>query len=233
MSFNEKTKEKFMMHNEDILVINDYILKIGELKVEVVDLCSEKIKQKSIWNLESYIQLALHRVYDLAVQTTTAWNNETPIVAFLLTRAIYENTAYMYDLSKKILMYYKEDDYNEIHKLILNRLVGNRLTPNSPQIVNVLTVIDAIAKEIPDFKEFYDFISDFCHPNYSGMLGIYGKLDKENAKLCIDKKFGYNEETFDTIVTGLLTGLGIFYTSIKNLIDNMDELNDFFCKHSI
>lgn len=233
MSFNKATMGKFKDFERDVIMVNDLILKIKGIKVDVVDFHIDKDKQKPIWHLESYIQLAVHRVYDLAVQSTNAWNNEVPIVAFLLTRAIYENTAYMYDLSKKILMYYEADNYTEIHKLILNRLVGNRLNSASPQIVNVLTVNDSVAKEIPDYKEFYDFISDFCHPNYSGMHGIYGKLDKENARLFVDKKYGYTEETFSFIITGLITSLEIFYTSVKNLLNNMDELNNFFCKHNI
>jgi hypothetical protein len=231
MSFSKETIEKFKKFEKDIITINDYISKIGELKAQVVDPRADKIKQKPIWNLESYIQLAIHRVYDLAIQSTNAWNIKIPVVAFILTRAIYENTAYMYDLSEKILLYYKKDDYIEMHKLVLNRLVGTRLGSNTRQIVNVLTAINSVTKEVPDFKEFYEFISDFCHPNYSGMLGIYGKLDQDNVRFFVGKEHGYTEETFSFIITGLTTGLGIFYNSSKNLVDNIDELNEFYYKH--
>jgi hypothetical protein len=231
MSFSKETIEKFKKFEKDIISINDSITKIGELKVQVVDPRADKIKQKPIWNLESYIQLAIHRVYDLAIQSTNAWNNEIPVVAFILTRAIYENTAYMYDLGEKILMYYKNEDYIEMHKVVLNRLVGARLGPNIREIANVITAINTVAKKLPTFKEFYEFISDFCHPNYSGMHGIYGKLDQDNVRFFVGKEYGYTEETFSFIITGLTTGLEIFYTSTKNLIDNMDELNEFYYKH--
>jgi len=231
MSFSKETIERFKKFEKDINSINELIMKIGGLKKDVVDPRAKKIKQRPIWNLESYIQLAIHRVYDLSNETTNAWNNENPVVSFILIRAIYENTAYMYDLSKKIKTYYEQDNYLEIHNVIVNRLVGSRLSSNVKQIVNVLTVINTVAKEIPDFKEFYEFISDFCHPNYSGMKGIYGKIDKKNVRFFVDKHYGYNEQTFSFINTGLVTGLDIFFRSSKNIIDNIDELNDFFYKH--
>lgn len=231
MSFNKDTIKKFKRYEDDISKINDLITKIRGLKLQVVDPRADKVKQKPIWNLETYVQLSIHRVYDLAVQSTLTWNNGIPVVSFILTRAIYENTAYMYDISKQIQMYYEKDDHIEMHKLILNRLVGARLGPNIRQIKNVLSAINTVAKEIPDFKEFYEFISDFCHPNYSGMHGIYGKLDKENVRFFVGKEYGYTEQAFSFIITGLNTGLEIFYTSAKNLIDNMAELNEFYYKH--
>ena len=231
MSFNKEIIEKFKKFEKDIIIINGLIDKIGSLKIDVVDPRANKIKQRPIWNLESYIQLAIHRVYDLGIETTNAWNNKNPAVAFLLTRAIYENTAYIYDLFHKIKAYYEEDNFNEIHEIIVNRLVGSRLSSNHRKIINVLTAINTVAKELPDFKEFYEFISDFCHPNYSGMHGIYGKLDKEHVRFYINKEYGYTEETFSFIITGLATGLELFYINAKNLLDNINELNDFFYKH--
>jgi len=128
-------------------------------------------------------------------------------------------------------MYIDSDDYLEMHNVIVNRLVGSRLGTNSIQIANVLTVIRVVAKDIPEFKEYYDFISDFCHPNYSGMLGIYGNIDKVNLRLYAGSKYGYNEVVFSHLVTGLVTGLEIFLISTNNILDNLDELNDFFYKH--
>jgi hypothetical protein len=231
MSFNRETVEKFKKYEPDIIEINNSIMKIGELKIEVVDPRGGKIKQKPIWSLENYIQIAIHRVYDLANECTRAWSNEIPVVSFILLRAIYENTAYMYDLSRKILLYYEKNDYREMYKVIVNRLTGSKLGTNVHQITNVLTAIKTVTKEVPDFREFYDFISEFCHPNYCGMQGIYGKLDRENVRLFVDKKYGYNEETFFFILNGLTTSLGIFYISTKNLLNNIDELNEFYYKH--
>ena len=231
MSFNKETIEKFKTFEKDLYSINELIEKIGELKAVVVDLRGTKIKQRPIWNLESYVQLAIHRVFDLATESTNAWNNKIPATSFLLTRAVYENTAYMYDLSKKIKMYYDNDDYLEMHNVIVNRLVGSRLGTNFSQIANVLTVIKVVAKDIPEFKEYYDFISDFCHPNYSGMLGIYGNIDKENVRFYVGRDYGYEENVFSHIITGLVTGLEIFSVSTNNIMNNIDDLNDFFYKH--
>ncbi len=231
MAFSKTTIEKFKEFEKTIETINNYIIEIRDMRVHIVDPRGEKINQKPIWNLESYVQLAIHRVYDLAVESTSAWNNMKPVVAFILTRAIYENTAYMFDLAKKIKMYYEQDNYLEIHDVIVNRLVGNRLSSTTRKIINVTTAIKNVAKEIPDFEEYYDFISDFSHPNYSGMHGIYGKTDEVNVRFFVNKNYGYTDQIFSFIVTGLATGLGIFINSTNNILNNIDELNDFFYKH--
>ena len=231
MSFTKNTITSYSKYEKDIIFINENIQKIRDLKKTVVDPRAVQIKQKPIWNLESYTQLAIHRVFDLAEQCTIAWENGVPAVSFLLVRAIYENAAYMYDLSHKIKKYYDDENFSEIHNLVVNRLVGNRLGPDHLQIVNVLTVIDKVAEQIPDFKEYYEFISDFCHPNYSAMHGIYGKTDKKHLRFYVGNEYGISDLTFSFIKTGLITGMGIFYNSVKSIIDNIDELNDFFYKH--
>ena len=231
MAFSKSTIKKFKEFEKDIETINKYIIEIRDMRVSTVDPRGEKIKQRPIWNLQSYVQLAIHRVYDLAVESTTAWNNARPVVAFILTRAIYENTAYMYDLAQKLKMYYDQDNYKEIHNVIVNRLVGNRLGTTAREIINVLTAIGTVAKEIPEFKQYYDFISDFSHPNYSGMYGIYSETDKENVRFFVSRKYGYTDQIFSFIITGLATGLGIFINSTNNILNNIDELNDFFYKH--
>ena len=49
--------------------------------------------------------------------------------------------------------------------------------------------------------------------------------------MLINKEYGYTEQTFSFIITGLATGLDIFFRSSKGLIDNIDGLNEFFYKH--
>ena len=88
MSLNKETIEKFKKFEKDINAGNDSIEKISELRVQVVVQRAGKIKQKPIWNFESYIQLTVHRVYDFAIQSTNAWNDEIPVAAFILTCAM-------------------------------------------------------------------------------------------------------------------------------------------------
>lgn len=75
-------------------------------------------------------------------------------------------------------MYHEQNDFIEMHDLIHNRISGSRLSEAHLQIVNVMTVMESVDKEQKGVLDGYKFLSDFCHPNYSGMLGMYGKLDK-------------------------------------------------------
>jgi hypothetical protein len=46
---------------------------------------------------------------------------------------------------------------------------------------SILTYVDKFEKKIPDIREHYEFISEWCHPNGSGHLFTYGEIDKKNG----------------------------------------------------
>lgn len=43
---------------------------------------------------------------------------------------------------------------------------------------NILTAIDKVSKEFKRYRENYEFLSDFAHPNAPGAMLAYGHIDK-------------------------------------------------------
>ena len=65
----------------------------------------------------------------------------------------------------------------------MKALFGAKDGRGPAEAVNILTAINHVNKEVENFKNIYDSLSEFAHPNWSGVSGSYSKIDKENIWL--------------------------------------------------
>ncbi len=217
-------KKRFPKYAEDIDSVSSLIERLGHRRLYRVNPAGRPPTPKVVWNLQCYVQLALHRVIDLSTEICNAWNSKKPVIAIILVRAMMENCAYLYDIALKVRMYIKNNDFQSIHDLIVNRMMGSRTIKGLQESVNVMTVIDKVDKTFEGFKDHYEFLCDFCHPNYSGMHGLYGKINRENIYFNLNRDFGMTEEVFIFILIGLLPGLQIFEESMNQIEEVYPEI---------
>ena len=59
-------------------------------------------------------------------------------------------------------------------------LLGWKNDPEFPKAINALTFRDHMDKIIPGFRDAYDRMSEFAHPNYSGVFGLFARTDYKN-----------------------------------------------------
>lgn len=224
MAFAEVYKEESPKYAEDIDDVNSIIERLSSRRLYRVDPVGRPPTPKVVWNLQCYVQLALHRVVDLSTETSNAWNSKKPVVAIILVRAVIENCAYLYDIASKLRMNIQNNDFQSIHDLIINRMMGSRTIKGLQESVNVMTVIDKVDKTIAGFRDHYEFLCDFCHPNYSGMHGLYGKINKKEKYFDINRDFGMTEQVFTFLLTGILPGLQIFEESMNQIEEMYPEI---------
>ena len=69
------------------------------------------------------------------------------------------------------------------------------------------------------FERSYDFLSEFCHLNYSGVMGAYVKHDEEN--LWADIGTNFTKIPINTAIHPIIDNLELFevhYNKISNFI---------------
>jgi len=110
-------------------------------------------------------------------------NQTHKVISYLAVRAHFETTgSTAYFLQYLERFYNKEISYEEVDKILFKLALGGKVFPDKDTIpervdpVNVLTQIDAADKyykkdggEHKIFRECYDFLSEFCHPNLLGL----------------------------------------------------------------
>jgi hypothetical protein len=90
----------------------------------------------------------------------------------LLTRAVAESTAFVWrlkDLLKDRDKYTTADLQDKVERMLL----GWKKDPEFPQAINIQTMIDHMDRQLPGFRERYDQLSEFAHPNWSGVFGLF------------------------------------------------------------
>jgi hypothetical protein len=96
----------------------------------------------------------------------------------LLTRAVFESTALIWRL-KAILDDRHKYTSGDLQDTLERMLLGWKNDPEFPQAFNILTVIDRLDKQFPGVRERYDELSEFAHPNWSGVFGLFSVTDRE------------------------------------------------------
>ena len=124
-----------------------------------------------------------HRIKDLTEKVLPLYESEQRVPAFLVTRAIIESVALLYQLHRKIVSAIEASDVVELNDWLWNAIFGSRNTDTDMTSPNVLTALDRMDKEHPGIREMYDQLSEFCHPNYGGVLASYSHLSEDKSIL--------------------------------------------------
>lgn len=134
--------------------------------------------------------LLIHRVAELSQTAITLFESSQLVSATIMTRAVYESTAVLYWLYEKIRNVSVTGELGNTDEFLMKSLFGGRDDKAPVLGYNVLTAIDHINKEFASYKESYDILSNYAHPNWPGLMGAYSKLDKKKMTLHLGKQAG-------------------------------------------
>ena len=143
-------------------------------------------------------------------------------LAILETRAAVETSAALWYLHTKLDATLKAGAVGDIDDFLIKLSMGSRTdTDIMPQAVSVLTFVGRVEKDVKGFRQQYDRLCEFAHPNWAGTALLYSKHDQ--AKLWTD--FGVNirgiEGPKQVGVTNLSVALMFFERSYNRIADIM------------
>jgi len=192
-------------------------------RVEAADLT---INSKLPFKLLSLRELLLHRVSALATPAVDLFEQRSGVAAVVLTRAVVETVAVAFVLHKRMKLFLKTKDRSELDEFLMKCLMGSRWKDASHQAQNVLTFIDHVEKEVPGFRASYEALCEYTHPNWSGVLGAFGKIDKETHTLHL----GPTERTtvFATGINALCGSLLTMQHFYNDMVDMVREIDEYF-----
>lgn len=147
------------------------------------DIAMLTLESKLPFKALSYREALVHRFSDLVSGAAEAAVAERPVSAATLTRGSMATLARAWELHEKINQFVEKPDVDELDRFLMSRLFGSRNNPDLPEATNILRAIDKLDKHVPHFRENYDRLSEFVHPNYSGTLQAFGLIDKLNLEV--------------------------------------------------
>lgn len=170
-----------------------YIYKTS-LSKELVD-CTN-VKKLFGYNAIRFIQLLLYRSKTLIEGSIHALNNNSALSSILSVRAHFETTGSVSYLMKRLSSYYQGNiNFEKLDEDLLRLALGSTTinNPEVPKPIQVLNLIDATDEYLKKklfkgkaphdkmFRELYEDLCDFCHPNFQGITSGSDIIDSERA----------------------------------------------------
>jgi hypothetical protein len=169
-----------------------------------------------------YREALIWRMAELSHGALENFEKNRLALAILETRAAVENSAALWYLLTRLDATLEARAVGDIDDFLMRLLMGSRTdTEILPQAINVLTFVDRVEKDVKGFRQRYDRLCEFAHPNWAGTALLYSKHDQ--AKLWTD--FGANIRAIEGPkqigVTNLSVALMLFERSYKGIADIM------------
>ena len=99
---------------------------------------------------------------------------------------MYESIASFHDFSTQLFQKLDKGELKEAAELLLGRAFATRLPEHidpdqSNKVVNVVTQVQRLSKNIAGFEEAYNRMSEFVHPNAYGSVIHFHSLEGDHA----------------------------------------------------
>ncbi len=220
--------------------INKSLERLESLKKSEIKREGLLAQSKLVWKVEVFKQAIIHRIVMLGAGCTEAWNARNFLSAILCMRATVETCAFIIDIEKQLQKLCKSSDFESINNLLAKITFGTRqkswLKNNENDIdieaVQVLNCIDNLDKTFDKEKSYvrthYDASSDFCHPNYLGLLHSFGVIDKTTGTVTFSDSVADQEHTLNHILAGmnLVLFAEVSVNNIEKLIPSILEISN-------
>lgn len=145
--------------------------------------CSISFADLGVQSQAPYLLLCIRaalswRTEELARCACDALVKNDVATGILLTRAVIENTAFIWRL-KELLEERHKYSPDDLREKLEKMLLGWKSEPNLPQAFNIMTIIGHLDQQFRGAKERYNELSEFAHPNWCGVFGLFSVMDDE------------------------------------------------------
>lgn len=148
---------------------------------EFIEVAALGVRSKAPYQLLVVREALIWRTEELARNAQNSLQSDDFAVAAILTRSITENAALIWKL-KDILEKRADKSSEELNTALMRALAGSTTLEKAPDPYNVLSCLDSLNKTIEGARQTYESLSEFAHPNWRGVMGLYSKTDDDKLR---------------------------------------------------
>jgi hypothetical protein len=186
-----------------------------------VEVAALGVKSKAPYQLLSTREALMWRTEELARNACDALERNDFAAAALLTRGVTESAALVWKLME-LLDSRKNYSPQDMNDNLMRALAGWKASPGElPEAYNVLTLIQRMDRVLTGVLHSYRTLSEMAHPNWSGVVGLYSKTDKEKCFTSFGRALRNADGNVGMIANALLVSLSAFeyaYNKISNAL---------------
>jgi hypothetical protein len=205
----------------ELVTAKEMTQRLGQSLPEFIDVASLGVRSKAPYQLLVVREALIWRTEELARYACNSLECGDFAVAAILTRSITENAALTWKL-KEILDKRTGKSPEELNAALMRALAGSRTWEEAPAPYNVLSCLDALNKTIDGARQTYESLSEYAHPNWRGVMGLYSKTDKEKFITYFGHGLG-GPLARSQITTALCAALGVFEYAYNAISETMPQ----------
>lgn len=218
---NEEIKEKYPLIGFNQL--EKYMLRYQERYYTSSHASKKKPDRLLGQNGINFLLNSLQRSRYIFIGLIDCLNRAHVLLAFLAARAHFETTGSVAYFFRHLRKFYNgKINYEKVDNILYRLSLGCKTYPRKdtqperPYPINILTQVDAADKLFAEmgghdkpFRNSYDFLSEFCHPNFLGIT--MGSEIVERNTVVYSEKIEFKEADFGMLVNYMLMGCGFFF----------------------
>lgn len=208
---------------ESISKLEDDIKKWKSIRRKVVRPLEKNIAYRPMFNVDFFREALLYRFIELAETTIILFRANHLVSAIISARSVQETLAMMWFVNDKLKSLSITEDLSTFLKKMDRLSFGWSGDDQFPEKINILTCIDSVDKIMEgSFRKNYDFLSEFAHPNYSGVIGAYTKPNHQTLDVdlsCYPRSMVRKKEIIVSTLSGSLLLLVPITETYETLID--------------
>lgn len=195
-----------------------------------IEIAAIGVRSKAPFQLISVREALIWRTEELARSACDALEREDFTVAALLIRSIAESAAMTWYLLE-ILENRKGYTPAELNDKLMRMFAGSKNGwADGPEAISVLTFVERLNRNLPGFQAAYNSLSEYAHPNWLGVSGLYSKIDRKNFTVHYGRNLRAGpagHQLANALVGGLLTfedGYNKIADAMPAFIDELEKL---------
>jgi hypothetical protein len=212
---------------EDLAEAREVVARLSASLPSHIDVAALGVRSKAPYQLLVIREALIWRTEELARNACGALEKEDFAVAALLARAVAESAAltwYLVRVLEERAAYTPDQLNDKLMQLLvgMKRKKDKATEPDAgdlPEAINVATFVKHVNRELPGFDEAYNLLSEFAHPNWLGVVGLYSKHDAENFRTEFGR--GLHAQRGSRLAHALALGLATFEMGYNKITEDM------------
>ena len=154
---------------------------IGRYLPSSVNAARFGVRSKAPYLLLCAREALIWRTEELARCACDMLERDDLAAGIMLTRGVTESAAFVWRLNQLLedrQKYSEADLLRRFEQMLLgSKNANNNDDSDFPKAIDIITMIAHLDKQFPGFKDGYDQLSEFVHPNWSGVFGLFSMTD--------------------------------------------------------
>jgi hypothetical protein len=174
----------------------------------------------------NYREALIWRVAELVGAALQTFDVQQFAAAIVLTRAAVETNAALWYLDEKASTALIRNKLGDLDDCVMRLLAGTYAWEEFPDPIRVGKFVERVERSVQGFREQYQALSEYAHPNARGTTGLYSTIDREN--IFVD--FGLQERNTKPAKALCIANLSVTLMLFERTYNHLSELMPDFVR---